>query len=959
MLTLNEVKRFYYILCLLVPMQTGVTVLAQERHVLFDTSSSGEDRRIDKWGVELTWPSSDNARRTLEFMGQDMIDFARVGFHADAPLVDGQLTSATKSHLDEMAELAVLVGNEKPWALMPATESGVDAWYKNGSQVVSERWIQGLKATMEYYDHEFRLLEPFNEPDYPWGQGTKQNYADIFQLLESDSYFDGVSLVGPSTLDSDKANEWYEGIKERADYGSTHSLDGSMETYISFIEGVISDGKIAINPEAHNVVEVLAGAEYGITEAMWWAAAEHARSSFVKANKGVRLGYSEHRDKWTAAAVYRDPDGDVLGFVGSAERQSRTTGYQFVSLDREVFFDGYGPTRFFMIDAPGGTGYQQNQPNAERVISIEWGEDVQPVIDGRYQIVNRNSSLLMEVAGGSTGDGANIRQGAPSGELFQQWDVVPLDDRHGGDYSYFSMKAAHSGKSADVRDWSLSSGGNVNQWLDYGNENQEWFFEYVTDGYFYIRSRWSGKYLEVASASLDSGGNIRQADFDGGSHQQWRLLPAGAAVEFVAPSAPVELETNAGSASVALSWTANGEADLAGYNVYRSLSPEGPFELIARGLTESAFVDRTANQAAPYYYRLKAVDESLNGSSYSEVVSGQPRLGTSLVASYEFEEDFVDASENGNDLEIIGSLSFEEGKLGERALSFNGNGSYARLPATVANFEALTVAAWVKWGGGIAEQRVLDFSRSPESGFHLSTGPFGEGMEWVGGHAGESWSVQGPEFAEDTWTHVAVTLDGAEARLYVDGTLAGSAEVSHLPLDIAPVLNQLGRSPFESTAARFVGCLDDVRVYNYALAEVQVEALFEGRSLSPAEAWRLSFFGSGEATGEAADDADPDEDGIVNLAERAYGGNPLKSDVWIQPRLDESGTLLSLIYRRSRTASDLLFKVLENSELESGWKVSAGESEVIGADGSADTLRFTRLVDDEESVFLKLQVEQL
>ncbi|MBK1877811.1 RICIN domain-containing protein [Pelagicoccus mobilis] len=952
-------KRSFCIAIIPVTLLLGMEVTAQERHVLFDTSSSGTKQTIEKWGLELTWPSSDNARRTLEYMGKDAIDFARVGFHADAPLVDGQLTNATKSHLDEMAELAILVGEEKPWALMPATESGVDSWYKNGSQVVPERWIQGLKATMDYYDHEFGLLEPFNEPDYPWGQGTKQNYADIFQLLDSDSYFDGVSLVGPSTLNSDKASEWYAGIKDRADYGSTHSLDGTMETYISFIEGVVSDGRKAINPEAHNVAELLAGAEYGIEEAMWWAAAERTRANFVRANKGVSLGYSEHRDKWTAAAVYHAPDGDVLGFVGSAERQAKTTGYQFVALDRDVFFDGYGPTRFFMIDAPGGTGYQQNQPNAERVISIEWGEDVQPVISGRYQIVNRNSGLVMSVGGGSQGDGANIRQGTASGAMYQQWDVLPLDDRHGGDYSYFSMKAAHSGKSADVRDWSLVSGGNVNQWLDYGNENQEWFFEYEEDGYFYIRSRWSGKYLEVASASLESGGNIRQADFDGGSHQQWRLLPAEASVEFVAPSAPVGLEVVAGPASMALSWSANGEGDLASYNVYRSLLPEGPFDMIARNLTEPALVDGAANQVLTYYYRVKAVDESLNHSNPSEIVSGKPRLGASLVAAYEFEEGVVDASDNGNELELVGSLAFEEGKLGERALSFNGNGNYARLPATVANFEALTVAAWVRWGGGIAEQRVFDFSRNPESGFHLSTGPFGEGMDLVGKHGGENWRVQGPELAQSAWAHVAVTLDGQQARLFVDGVLAGTVATSVRPVEMAPVLNQLGRSSFDSGAARFVGSLDDVRIYNYALADVQVEALFEGRSLSPAEAWRLSYFGSGEATGDAADDADPDGDGILNLSERAFGGDPTKSDIWIQPRMDDSGALLSLIYRRSRTASDLLFSVLESSDLDGSWDLSEGESEILGTEEDVETVRFTRRVVSGESVFLKLRVESL
>jgi hypothetical protein len=108
------------------------------------------------------------------------------------------------------------------------------------------------------------------------------------------------------------------------------------------------------------------------------------RGEFVKASDGVRLAYAEHRKNWTAASVYRAPDGKVQAFIGGSERQAVATTFKFVSVDHDVFFDGYGPQREFTVIYPGGvTGsYQNGQVNAERVINITWGDDIQPAIDG-------------------------------------------------------------------------------------------------------------------------------------------------------------------------------------------------------------------------------------------------------------------------------------------------------------------------------------------------------------------------------------------------------------------------------------------------------------------------------------------------------------------------------------------------------------------------------------------------
>lgn len=68
---------------------------------------------------------------------------------------------------------------------------------------------------------------------------------------------------------------------------------------------------------------------------------------------GERLAYTEHRPNWTAASVYRSKDGSkVQAFGGVSERQAKTTTYRFVSKEKDVFYDGYGPQREFYLEMP-------------------------------------------------------------------------------------------------------------------------------------------------------------------------------------------------------------------------------------------------------------------------------------------------------------------------------------------------------------------------------------------------------------------------------------------------------------------------------------------------------------------------------------------------------------------------------------------------------------------------------
>lgn len=89
-----------------------------------------------------------------------------------------------------------------------------------------------------------------------------------------------------------------------------------------------------------------------------------------------------------------------------------------------------------------------------------------------------------------------------------------------------------------------------------------------------------------------------------------------------APASPSAVEGVSGDQQVELSWAANDESDLDGYNLYRStssisdVSNMGPVNgstlIVATDFTDSGLENGTT-----YYYRVTAVDENDNESGTS------------------------------------------------------------------------------------------------------------------------------------------------------------------------------------------------------------------------------------------------------------------------------------------------------------------------------------------------------
>lgn len=133
------------------------------------------------------------------------------------------------------------------------------------------------------------------------------------------------------------------------------------------------------------------------------------------------------------------------------------------------------------------------------------------------KIINRNSGKVLDVDNASLSDGANVQQWGDWGGDNQLWWI---EDR-GSDKK--SIRGVKSGKALDVTAGSKDNFANIQQWGYWGGDNQLWKIEQVEEGWFTIKSCSSGKVLDVSGHSMDDGGNVQQYTYGDGTNQQWRF----------------------------------------------------------------------------------------------------------------------------------------------------------------------------------------------------------------------------------------------------------------------------------------------------------------------------------------------------------------------------------------------------------------------------------------------------
>ncbi|MHC4242943.1 MAG: LamG domain-containing protein [Planctomycetota bacterium] len=219
-----------------------------------------------------------------------------------------------------------------------------------------------------------------------------------------------------------------------------------------------------------------------------------------------------------------------------------------------------------------------------------------------------------------------------------------------------------------------------------------------------------------------------------------------------------------------------------------------------------------------------------------------------LVAHWRFDETSGtiahDASGNGHDGTITGEPRWGAGKIGG-ALEFDGTDNVVELGAFDVVGPGITLAGWLKPNSfGINDGRVL--TKADEWGennhwWMLSTiAEAGEirlrfRLKTTDGQNTTTLIASSGVLEIGEWQHAAATWDGTTMRLYLNGEEVGStSKGGDAVATDASVKASIGSQPSEAFATDishiskyFHGFLDDVRLYDGALTQDEIQILME------------------------------------------------------------------------------------------------------------------------------------
>lgn len=278
---------------------------------------------------------------------------------------------------------------------------------------------------------------------------------------------------------------------------------------------------------------------------------------------------------------------------------------------------------------------------------------------------------------------------------------------------------------------------------------------------------------------------------------------------------------------VVLSWW--GVAGASSYTVKRAANAGGPYSTIAAGLVDPlTYTDNPG--AGTWYYVVTATSAAGESGNCAEVSAATALVPHTLLG---FDEATgavaADATGNGHTGTLVGGATHTAGKLGN-AVSLDGTSGYVALPDdVVADLADFTIAAWVNWSSAKRWARVFDFGAG--TGRYMFLTPMGAAgvvrfAITTNGPSGERRLDGAAALPLNQWTHVAVTLSGATATLYVNGVAVNSSsDCIFAPWRIGPTAqNWIGRSQW-SADPYFAGAIDDFRIYRGAMTADQVVGL--------------------------------------------------------------------------------------------------------------------------------------
>ena len=230
--------------------------------------------------------------------------------------------------------------------------------------------------------------------------------------------------------------------------------------------------------------------------------------------------------------------------------------------------------------------------------------------------------------------------------------------------------------------------------------------------------------------------------------------------------------------------------------------------------------------------------EALSDQAIMDLYNDQskpPEFDDGMVANYGFAGSFSDSTDFANGAKgTDAKFTTDRFGFGSHAVAFDGVSSTVDIAnSNHLNSPAMSLAMWVKVNTlpPTGEAYIASHGGWQER-WKISLPSHGKPV-WTTNHENgisDMDSGDGNELAEGVWTHVVFIHDGAKDLIYMNGAKAAEK-------DVVGAMNStghpfgLGYNPIDD-ANFFDGCLDEVRVYNYALSDQEITDLYNAQSQS-------------------------------------------------------------------------------------------------------------------------------
>lgn len=193
----------------------------------------------------------------------------------------------------------------------------------------------------------------------------------------------------------------------------------------------------------------------------------------------------------------------------------------------------------------------------------------------------------------------------------------------------------------------------------------------------------------------------------------------------------------------------------------------------------------------------------------------------------------VDDSGNNNTGTVVGNALTVAGELNQ-ALSFDGSTSYILAGTGVGGLsQSLTLAAWINTANASRTEAILsDFDASASgAGYIFTTDQNGNLDLRIGGSdlSGYPNYLTDPTTINDgEWHHVVVTIsfELQTVAFYMDGNPTSSSPVNIVANGSGGAILQVAVNPWQGYGDYFTGAIEQVQIYNRALAASEVNSLY-------------------------------------------------------------------------------------------------------------------------------------